>query len=138
MVATTGAQLLPELAIKTMREQLLPLTTILTPNVPEARALLKDAGRDFPEIQGLDDLISLARALHQLGPQYILVKGGHLPLTKYRTVARAEEEHHLVVNVLYGGNDELEIFESDYVKSRNTHGTGCSLACAYNSATSLT
>ena len=46
MVATTGAQLLPQDAVATMRKRLLSMTTILTPNIPEARLLLRDAGME--------------------------------------------------------------------------------------------
>lgn len=131
MVATTGAQLLPEAAVKTMRDSLLPLTSILTPNIPEAKLLLRDAGKEFGEIHNLDDLIALAKAVQGLGPEYVLIKGGHIPLTEDRVVACTEAESRIVVNVLYG-HGQTEIIQTEYIKSRNTHGTGCSLACAYH------
>ena len=128
MVSTTGAQLLPQNAVSELRGRLLPMTTVLTPNVPEAKMLLLDGGHDFREPTCVDDLISIAKTIRVLGPQYVLVKGGHLPFKKDGTVAVNEEEKELVVDVLCG-NDEVTRIDSAYQKSKNTHGTGCSLAC---------
>ncbi|MBX5470738.1 MAG: bifunctional hydroxymethylpyrimidine kinase/phosphomethylpyrimidine kinase, partial [Thermoleophilaceae bacterium] len=69
MVAESGAMLLPEEARASLKERLLPRATVITPNVPEARAL---AGAG-PE----DDHETLARRLHELGPRYVVVTGGH-------------------------------------------------------------
>ncbi|KAF2280094.1 uncharacterized protein EI97DRAFT_491606 [Westerdykella ornata] len=129
MVSTSGSHLLPEHAIETLISELLPLTTILTPNLPEARLLLKTAGVPFEEPEGVDSIVQLARALQQLGPKYVLLKGGHLPLTKDRRVSKNAAEHRIVLNVLYG-EGEATLMETDYLTSKNTHGTGCSLASA--------
>ncbi|KAK5287156.1 trifunctional hydroxymethylpyrimidine kinase/phosphomethylpyrimidine kinase/thiaminase [Cryomyces antarcticus] len=128
MVATSGAQLLPEKAVKVLLEKLLPMTTILTPNLPEAELLLKEAGLDLKKTESLDDLIKMAKAVQNLGPKYVLIKGGHLPLTRGGAVSVEEADRHVVVNVLYGEGNTV-IVENDYQKSRNTHGTGCCLAC---------
>jgi hydroxymethylpyrimidine kinase/phosphomethylpyrimidine kinase len=128
MVSTSGSQLLVQEAIRELREHLLPHTTILTPNVPEAKLLLADAGITTEDPKSVDDLISVAMSLQSLGPKYVLVKGGHLPFTKEGKVAETEEEKKFVVDVLYGDGGETRI-ETAYQKSKNTHGTGCSLAC---------
>lgn len=128
MVATSGAQLLPNEAVHNLLTNLLPLTTILTPNIPEARLLLRDAGLQAPEINSLDDIVDMAKAVHALGPRYVLVKGGHSPLTKSGHVSQEESDRHTVVDVLYDGS-EAKIHGTDYLPSKNTHGTGCSLAC---------
>lgn len=128
MVATSGARLLPEEAIKDIRERLLPITTILTPNVPEAKILLSNAGVDFKEPQSVDDLIALARAVQSLGPRYVLVKGGHLPLKSDGRIAKNDNEKELMVDILYGEGVVTKI-NSSYQHTTNTHGTGCSLAC---------
>jgi len=128
MVSTSGAQLLPQEAVRVLREQLLPITTVLTPNVPEAKLLLTDAGEKVKDPMCVDDLISMAKAVQALGPEYVLVKGGHLPFRKNGTVASAENEKELVVDLLYGKGQVVRI-ETSYQKSKNTHGTGCSLAC---------
>ena len=126
-MATSGAQLLPTNAVSTLCEKLLPISTVITPNVPEARLLLKNFAKDQPHPESLDDLIQDAKALRALGPRWVLLKGGHFPLTRERKVAKEEPDRQLVVNVLVG--DEVTLIESEYQRSRNTHGTGCSLAC---------
>jgi len=133
-VSTSGHQLLPQEAIKTLREELIPISTIVTPNTPEALSLLNDAGRPGIEIKSVDDLLIVARAVRELGPRYVLLKGGHLPFTKDGKVSSCDSDHHKVVDVLVGENETM-IVESGYIKSKNTHGTGCSLACTIYSFT---
>ena len=128
MVATSGAQLLPNEAVRNLRTNLLPLTTILTPNIPEARLLLHDAGIEVPPTKSLEDIINLARVLQSLGPKYVLVKGGHLPLTIHGRISPSESGRPTIANVLCDG-PEVTIYETEYLPSNNTHGTGCSLAC---------
>ncbi len=128
MLSTSGAKLLPEASIKRLRDELLPITTILTPNVPEAVLLLKDAGVEFDGPHNREDLIKLATEVHRLGPQYVLLKGGHAPLGEVGKVAINTSDSKIVVDTLFG-EGEVHQFTSDYQESRNTHGTGCSLAC---------
>jgi hydroxymethylpyrimidine kinase/phosphomethylpyrimidine kinase len=135
MVATSGAQLLPEDAVNKLLQDLLPITTILTPNLPEAKLLLRKANVDFKEPNKPDDLVDMAKALQKLGPKYVLLKGGHIPLTKDRKISADGAEDNIVFNVL-AGPDGVETFETEYLKSKNTHGTGCSLACTYGACCS--
>lgn len=128
MVSTSGSQLFPEDAVNTLCRELIPLATILTPNIPEAQLILKKNGTDPANLATLDDLKSLAAAVHSLGCKYVLLKGGHLPLTSSDKVAQFEQEKHTVANVLYDGSS-FEIIRQPYQDSKNTHGTGCSLAC---------
>ncbi|KAJ5569701.1 heme oxygenase-like multi-helical [Penicillium hispanicum] len=131
MVSTSGSQLLPEKAVKELRTKLLPMTTILTPNIPEAQLLIKDSGAEVPEPVDLNGSIQLARQICSLGPKAVLLKGGHLPLTKDHKTAKAPQEATTVMDVLYDGEtDTTTLFETEYLVSKNTHGTGCSLASA--------
>ncbi|PWY84647.1 DNA polymerase alpha, catalytic subunit [Aspergillus sclerotioniger CBS 115572] len=129
MVSTSGSRLLPEAAIQGLRIKLLPLTTILTPNIPEAMLLLKDAGIDVPEPTDLPGIIQLAKQVCSMGPKGVLLKGGHLPLTSDNRTAHNQGDASKVIDVLYDGQ-EVTLFETDYLVSKNTHGTGCSLASA--------
>lgn len=122
--------MLPESAISTLIERLLPLTTVLTPNLPEAELLLKIAEVEFETPQSVDDVVKMAQHIQRLGPQYVLLKGGHLPFTKGRRVSRGDEDKEIVLNVLVS-SDDVTIMESEYLRSNNTHGTGCSLACKF-------
>ena len=143
MVATSGAQLLAGDAVRNMREMLLPMTTVLTPNIPEATLLLRDADIHYRSPSNLEDLKTLALQLQELGPKHILLKGGHMPLNKEYQKAMTDEDKAITVDILYpsvpGGN-ECEVFESKYLTIPNTHGTGCSLASslAANLASSTT
>lgn len=129
MTSTSGAQLLQENAINTLCRQVLPLTTLLTPNIPEAKLLLKNSGISFKEPEDAEDVIAIAKAVQKLGPKYVLLKGGHLPLTKNRLVSKEEADRNIVLNVLHGDGQTM-LMETNYLNSRNTHGTGCSLASA--------
>jgi hydroxymethylpyrimidine kinase/phosphomethylpyrimidine kinase len=127
-MSTSGSQLLPQAAISTLIEKLLPRTTILTPNLPEAKLLLEIAGVHVRDPENVDDIVAMAHNLLGLGPKWVLLKGGHLPLTKGKVVSKEESDDEVVLNVLVGESG-LTVLESKYLKSKNTHGTGCSLAC---------
>lgn len=145
MIATTGAHLLPASALRILHARLLPLATIVTPNVPEALRLLENATTGTEEngalaaagVRTVDDLVAIARAIRRLGPRWVLVKGGHCPFRADGTAARegAEGERERVVDVLVGGGGEGEEvvvkMETGYCETRHTHGTGCSLACEF-------
>jgi hydroxymethylpyrimidine/phosphomethylpyrimidine kinase len=111
MVAKGGAALLPDAAVAALRDRLLPLATHLTPNLPEAAALL-----DVPAATSRADMEVQARALCALGPGAVLLKGGHLGGT---------DSPDLLAN-----HDGLHWFDGPRIASRNTHGTGCTLSAA--------
>ncbi|GFP58800.1 putative hydroxymethylpyrimidine/ phosphomethylpyrimidine kinase 2 [Trichoderma asperellum] len=130
MVSTSGAQLLPHEAIAQLSQHLLPHTTILTPNIPEATLLLTQNGHEVGEIQSVSDVEAMGRKIQKLGPKWVLVKGGHMPFRKDLTVAKTDEEKETVVDVLVGPEGSVLRVQSPYQKSTSTHGTGCSLASA--------
>lgn len=111
MISKTGFQLLQEDAIGTLVDELLPLATVITPNVHEASHLTG------LEIETVDDLYATAKQLHEKGPDAVLVKGGHL----------ADEED--AVDVLVDG-DGSETFSAPRIDTPHTHGTGCTYASA--------
>jgi hydroxymethylpyrimidine/phosphomethylpyrimidine kinase len=108
-VSKHGDSLLEPAALETLAERLLPLATVVTPNLFEVAALTG------VEVAGPDDLPKAARALHALGPRWVLVKGGHL----------AGE----AVDLLFDGAAEHWLRAPRY-DNRHTHGTGCTLASA--------
>ncbi|ODA77098.1 hypothetical protein RJ55_07616 [Drechmeria coniospora] len=138
MVSTSGSELLPHDAIQGLCRHLFPLTTILTPNIPEARLIL-DANpppsqtacaRNGRDIESVSDIEIIGRRIQTLGPKWVLVKGGHLPFRRDMRVASTESEMDLVVDVLLGPNGFVLRVESPWQQSTSTHGTGCSLAAA--------
>lgn len=138
MVSTSGAVLLPPEAVSRLRTRLLPLTTLLTPNIPEAKLLLEDAGDGDGEgrVQnpvGVQGMIDLAYRVRRLGARAVLLKGGHLPLDKAGSSSSkggGGPGTMVVVDVLVDGQEEPVLFETDYQYSADTHGTGCSLTSA--------
>lgn len=110
MVAKGGHPLLEPDAVETLKVRLLPMASILTPNIPEAELLCGFA------IHSLDDMRRAAATLRDLGARAVLVKGGHM-------------EGHTVQDVWLGGGIEF-IFEQPRIETKNTHGTGCTLASA--------
>ena len=111
MVAKSGDALLQPDAVSSLRDYLLPLATIITPNLPEAAVLL---GRE-DEI-GRNEMETVADALYRLGPGAVLLKGGHLG---------GDESSDLFVE----GASRLWL-EAKRIDTRNTHGTGCTLSSA--------
>jgi len=112
MVAKSGDALLPEEAVAALRETLLPLAALLTPNLPEAARLL---GVD--QAASEEEMAAQGRALLVLGPQAVLMKGGH---------GKGERCVDLLVT---GGGETLRL-EAPRRATRNTHGTGCTLSGA--------
>jgi hydroxymethylpyrimidine/phosphomethylpyrimidine kinase len=110
MVAKGGASLLDPNATGALRQHLLPLAAIITPNAPEAAELLG------APVDSLARLESAAQALAKLGPRAVLVKGGHVAGDIVRDVLCAD--------------GRLEVFDSPRIYSTSTHGTGCTLASA--------
>lgn len=110
MVAKSGDPLLPADAVASLRDRLLPLATVLTPNLPEAGRLLGLSAADTPE-----EVARQGRALLALGPAHVLMKGGH---------AAGETCTDLLL-----GPDPLTL-SAPRQQTRNTHGTGCSMSSA--------
>lgn len=110
MVAKSGDPLLRAEAVEALRRLLLPLATVVTPNLPEAATLL---GRS---IQDEDDMRAAARELAALGAQAVVIKGGH------REGAEAAD-------LLYDGQ-RFHVFTAPRIDTRNIHGTGCTFASA--------
>ncbi|GJN71684.1 hypothetical protein PLICBS_005752 [Purpureocillium lilacinum] len=136
MVSTSGAQLLPHDAIHVLSQRLLPLTTVLTPNIPEAKLILAENGAGDKEehIRSVADVEAVGRRIQALGPEWVLVKGGHLPFaTADMTVAQPDAREKVVVDTLVGPDGFVMRVESPWQESTSTHGTGCSLAAAISS-----
>lgn len=110
MVAKSGDRLLRQDAVRAMRELLLPLADVLTPNIPEAEDLVGHPVRTDEEVR------AAARELQALGARNVVVKGGH-------------REGDAAVDVLFDGRNFHE-FASPRIETTSTHGTGCTFASA--------
>jgi len=111
MMAKSGDALLEPEARDALISSLLPLATVVTPNLPEAEIL---CGFEVTDMAGMR---RAARAIHALGPRCVVVKGGHLRDPGFST------------DLFYDG-ERFEELSEPRVDSRNTHGTGCTFASA--------
>ena len=111
MISTSGSRLLKSSAIKLLKNELLPLATLVTPNLDEAVIL---TGR---ELKSLEDLRWAARKIYEEFGCAALVKGGHLRNSKE------------AVDIFFDGETEL-LLSAPFVKGAHTHGTGCTYSAA--------
>ena len=109
MVATSGSKLISDEAKDTLINRLLPLGTIITPNIPEAEVL------SGMSIKSDEDMINAAKEISKNIDSAILIKGGHYDKN---------------ANDLLYDNGEIFWFKGDRVDTNNTHGTGCTLSSA--------
>lgn len=108
IVATSGAKLIDDNAVETLKKYLFPLATLITPNIPEAEKL-----SDI-KIDSADDMEKSAKIIFESYGCAVLCKGGH-------SLNDADD-------VLYNG--ETKIFKGKRISTTNTHGTGCTLSSA--------
>jgi hydroxymethylpyrimidine/phosphomethylpyrimidine kinase len=111
MVATSGDRLLPTEAVEALRTKLIPLALLITPNLPEAAALL-----DEPVASSKAAIESQGKRLKALGCQAVLIKGGH---------GQGAES----IDYLFTGDGVIAL-AAPRIATKNTHGTGCSLSSA--------
>ena len=110
MVGKLDSKLLKDDAIAALKEKLIPLSTVITPNMVEASILLDDR-----KLSSVEDLKQAAIDLHELGPDYVLVKGGRL--------------EGPAVDVLYEGTT-ITTLEAPRIDTLNTSGAGCTYSAA--------
>ena len=109
MVAKGGSVLLRPDAVTTLRQRLLPLAEVVTPNLPEAEVLLDR------KIETVESMRDAARALYDLGARQVVIKGGHLT--------------GAAIDIYFDGSTLLE-FEAERIATQHTHGTGCTFSAA--------
>ena len=110
MVAKGGAKLIDDRAINFLKNKLIKRVTLITPNIPEAEILTKT------KIKSKEDMIFAAYRLIKLGARNVLIKGGHL--------------ESKIVQDIFVNKFDIKIFNSQRYKTKNTHGTGCTLSSA--------
>ncbi|MDO5010604.1 MAG: bifunctional hydroxymethylpyrimidine kinase/phosphomethylpyrimidine kinase, partial [Intestinibacter bartlettii] len=109
MISKSGYSLLRPEAKENLIKYLIPMAYIITPNVPEAEEITG------MKIETVEDMKEAGKKILELGPKYVLMKGGHLDGD--------------AVDVLMG-EDIFEVFTSERLDRKNTHGTGCTLSSA--------
>ena len=110
MVAKGGFKLINDKATKTLKETLIKKVHLITPNIPEAEVLTKI------KIKSLEDMVHAANILLESGVKNILIKGGH--------------RNTRIMQDVFLNRKEFKIFRNKKIKTKNTHGTGCTLSSA--------
>ena len=110
MVAKGGARLINKNAIKLLKKKLIKKAFLITPNIPEAEVLTNT------KIENFNDMLYSINLLSKLGVKNILLKGGHL---------NSNYSYDILLT-----NKKLKIFKNKMIKTKNTHGTGCTLSSA--------
>lgn len=116
MISKSGYALLNPEAEEVLITKLIPMAYIVTPNIPEAEAISN------MKINSLDDMKIVGEKILEFGPKFVLMKGGHLDGD--------------AIDVLIG-KDTFEIYKSERLNKKNTHGTGCTLSSAITSYLAL-
>ena len=111
MVATSGHRLIEDKTIESIIENLLPLASIITPNMDEAAILSQ------MEVKTLDDMYNAAKKIKALGCSTMLLKGGH-------------QEAPIITSLFLDEKNQFHCFETTKFKTKNTHGSGCTLSSA--------
>ena len=112
MVATSGDRLISDAAVEALRRHLLPLADLVTPNLPETATLIGE-----PPAETENAAVAQGRRLLAIGARAVLVKGGH---------GEGDES----VDHMMRGDGTLRRFAAPRIRTRNTHGTGCTLSSA--------
>ena len=112
MIAKSGDKLLQDEAVDAMIQNILPIADLLTPNLPEAARLL-----GVEEAVSLDDMIAQGQQLLAMGPNAVLMKGGHAA-------------SDVCTDILVDANGVVATLQAPRVKTTNTHGTGCTYSAA--------
>ena len=110
MVAKGGTKLIDDKAIKMLKDKLIKRVMLITPNIPEAEILTNTF------IRNKEDMIFAAHKLIQMGASNVLIKGGHLTSK--------------IVQDIFVSKSDIKIFNNKRYKTKNTHGTGCTLSSA--------
>jgi len=116
MISKSGFKLLKDEAINSLLSKLIPICTIITPNIYEASLIAQ------MEIKDVNDMKKACRKIYDLGAKYVLVKGGHL--------------NGDAIDILFDGLEYYQ-FKGNRIKTPNTHGTGCTLSSAIASNLAL-
>jgi hydroxymethylpyrimidine/phosphomethylpyrimidine kinase len=117
MISKSGYKLLKDDAIESLKRRLLPLALVVTPNIHEAELL------SGVRIDSVEKMQEAAKRIHESGPRNVLVKGGHASFDQ-------------ATDILFDG-DTFHTFASTFIRTKNTHGTGCTYSAAITARLAL-
>jgi hydroxymethylpyrimidine/phosphomethylpyrimidine kinase len=115
MISKSGYSLLKPESKTALIKKLIPIASLITPNIPEAEEILHEMHSDIISIETIEQMESASKEMYKLGCKSVLLKGGHM---------KGE-----AIDVFYDGS-EIMHFSSERINTKNTHGTGCTLSSA--------
>jgi hydroxymethylpyrimidine/phosphomethylpyrimidine kinase len=132
--STSGFDLIDDAALKSLIEMLFPLSTVITPNIPEAERITR------MKIENSKDIRKAARLMQSTGAKNVIIKGGHLPIFDFGLpifdLEYSDTDHQKSniknqksIDFLLMGDEEFT-FSADFIETTATHGTGCTFAAA--------
>lgn len=122
--STSGYDLIDDDALQSLIRHLFPLAVLVTPNLPEAEKITRMPIRNETDVE------RAARIMQSLGAVNVLIKGGHLfPDEPDESKIESKNKNKKARDFLFTG-DDLKIFETDFIETTATHGTGCTLSAA--------
>jgi hydroxymethylpyrimidine/phosphomethylpyrimidine kinase len=130
--STSGYDLIDDAALKSLIEKLFPLSTVITPNLPEAERIAQ------MKIENLEDIRRAARKMRDFGAKAVIIKGGHLPISDFGfrisdsekdEGRRTKDEGRIARDFMFVGDEEFT-FAEEFIETNATHGTGCTFAAA--------
>ena len=119
--STSGFDLIDDKALRVLIEKLFPLSTVITPNIPEAERIAE------MKIENVEDIKKAAKIMQSFGAKNVLIKGGHIPIADLGV--GISDSARTAKDFLFVGED-LHVFEDEFIETNATHGTGCTLAAA--------
>jgi len=130
--STSGFDLIDDAALRVLIEKLFPLSTVITPNIPEAERITNT------KIKTVEDIRQAAEIMKNLGAKNVLIKGGHLPIVdleyqKSETELSFSDDEKIrnqkSIDFLFMNGEEIT-YSADFIETTATHGTGCTFAAA--------
>ncbi|SKA78404.1 hydroxymethylpyrimidine/phosphomethylpyrimidine kinase [Caloramator quimbayensis] len=115
MISKSGYSLLKPESKTALINRLIPLSSIITPNIPEAEEILNEVNNENIKIETVSEMEEAAKEIYKLGCKSVLLKGGHI---------KGE-----AVDVLFDGENIFH-YSTERINTKNTHGTGCTLSSA--------
>lgn len=116
--STSGFDLIDDKALQSLIENLFPLADVITPNLPEAERIAN------LKIENEKDIERAAKIMRNFGAKNVLIKGGHFYEKETRKTQSKKAKDYLFIG------ENLYVYESDFIETDATHGTGCTLAAA--------
>lgn len=122
--STSGFDLIDDAALRVLIEKLFPLSTVITPNIPEAERIAR------MKIESVEDIRKSAAIMQSQGARNVLIKGGHLPISDADFEnPKSETQNPKAIDFLFMDDKEYK-FEANFIETTATHGTGCTFAAA--------